>query len=75
MWSLFVLLILMLSMQILIAIPVDNGVEGEPEVECGPKTIRVSFNTRNDFSGHLYVKVRFKVIRHNLHFQLLKNCW
>ncbi|VDN35860.1 unnamed protein product [Cylicostephanus goldi] len=28
------------------AIPVDNGVEGEPEIECGPSSITVNFNTR-----------------------------
>ncbi|KJH52604.1 zona pellucida-like domain protein [Dictyocaulus viviparus] len=37
-------------------IPVDNGVEGEPEVECGPTAITVNFNTRNAFEGHVYVK-------------------
>lgn len=26
------------------AIPIDNGVEGEPEIECGPTNITVSFN-------------------------------
>jgi len=39
-----------------IAIPVDNGVEGDPEIECGPTSITVSFNTRNPFEGHVYVK-------------------
>ncbi|VDM36712.1 unnamed protein product [Toxocara canis] len=38
------------------AIPVDNGVEGEPEIECGPTSITVNFNTRNNFEGHVYVK-------------------
>nr|AAB66646.1 CUT-1-like cuticlin protein precursor [Ascaris lumbricoides] len=38
------------------AIPVDNGVEGEPEIECGPTSITVNFNTRNPFEGHAYVK-------------------
>ncbi|KJH47319.1 zona pellucida-like domain protein [Dictyocaulus viviparus] len=28
------------------AIPVDNGVEGEPEIECGPTSVTVNFNTR-----------------------------
>uniref|UniRef100_A0A914RZS3 ZP domain-containing protein n=1 Tax=Parascaris equorum TaxID=6256 RepID=A0A914RZS3_PAREQ len=39
-----------------VAIPVDNGVEGEPEIECGPTSITVNFNTRNQFEGHVYVK-------------------
>lgn len=38
------------------AIPVDNGVEGEPEIECGPTSITINFNTRNPFDGHVYVK-------------------
>lgn len=37
-------------------IPVDNGVEGEPEIECGPTAITVNFNTRNPFEGdHLKI--------------------
>jgi hypothetical protein len=38
------------------AVPVDNGVEGEPEIECGPTSITVNFNTKNTFEGHVYVK-------------------
>ncbi|VDK17595.1 unnamed protein product, partial [Anisakis simplex] len=38
------------------SIPVDNGVEGDPEIECGPASITVNFNTRNPFEGHVYVK-------------------
>nr|CDJ90080.1 Endoglin CD105 antigen domain containing protein [Haemonchus contortus] len=41
------------------SIPVDNGVEGEPEIECGPSSITVNFNTRNTFEGHVYVKGLF----------------
>ncbi|VDD97674.1 unnamed protein product [Enterobius vermicularis] len=41
------------------AIPVDNGVEGDPEIECGPTSITVNFNTRNPFEGHVYVKGLF----------------
>ena len=40
-----------------IAIPVDNGVEGDPEIECGPSSITINFNTQNNFEGHVYVKV------------------
>uniref|UniRef100_A0A183DF40 ZP domain-containing protein n=1 Tax=Gongylonema pulchrum TaxID=637853 RepID=A0A183DF40_9BILA len=29
---------------------------GEPEIECGPTSITVNFNTRNAFEGHVYVK-------------------
>lgn len=38
------------------AIPIDNGVEGEPEIECGATTLTINFNTRNTFDGHVYVK-------------------
>lgn len=50
----FILLITLAA--IASAIPVDNGVEGEPEIECGPTSITVNFNTRNPFEGHVYVK-------------------
>lgn len=36
------------------AIPVDNGVEGEPEIECGPTSVTINFNTRNPFEGVFY---------------------
>uniref|UniRef100_A0A0R3RZN7 ZP domain-containing protein n=1 Tax=Elaeophora elaphi TaxID=1147741 RepID=A0A0R3RZN7_9BILA len=38
------------------AIPIDNGVEGDPEIECGSTAITVNFNTRNTFEGHVYAK-------------------
>ncbi|CAJ0604076.1 unnamed protein product [Cylicocyclus nassatus] len=41
------------------SIPVDNGVDGKPEVECGPTAIQVNANTQNPFMGHVYVKPRF----------------
>uniref|UniRef100_A0A915PZL6 ZP domain-containing protein n=1 Tax=Setaria digitata TaxID=48799 RepID=A0A915PZL6_9BILA len=50
------LLLALPLMDPLSAIPVDNGVEGEPEIECGPTSITVNFNTRNAFEGHVYVK-------------------
>ncbi|EJD73768.1 hypothetical protein LOAG_18832 [Loa loa] len=43
-------------MAIINAIPIDNGVEGEPEIECGSTAIAVNFNTRNTFEGHVYAK-------------------
>ncbi|VDM56374.1 unnamed protein product [Angiostrongylus costaricensis] len=50
------LLVCILVVGIVRAIPIDNGVEGEPEIECGPSTITINFNTRNPFEGHVYVK-------------------
>uniref|UniRef100_A0A914UPQ2 ZP domain-containing protein n=1 Tax=Plectus sambesii TaxID=2011161 RepID=A0A914UPQ2_9BILA len=41
------------------AIPVDNGVEGDPEIECGPTSITVNFNTQKAFEGKVYVKGLF----------------
>lgn len=41
------------------AIPIDNGVDGDPEIECAADSITVNFNVRNDFQGHVYVKGRF----------------
>lgn len=40
-------------------IPIDNGVEGDPEVECGATGMTINFNIRNPFEGHVYVKGRF----------------
>ncbi|CAJ0586831.1 unnamed protein product, partial [Mesorhabditis spiculigera] len=36
-----------------------NGVEGEPEIECGPTSVIINFNTRNKFEGQVYVKGLF----------------
>uniref|UniRef100_A0A1I7XRL4 ZP domain-containing protein n=1 Tax=Heterorhabditis bacteriophora TaxID=37862 RepID=A0A1I7XRL4_HETBA len=58
--SLFIHLIALLHLSISISCtPLDNGVEGEPEIECGPTSITVNFNTRNMFNGHVYAKPHF----------------
>jgi hypothetical protein len=41
------------------ATPIDNGVQGDPEIECGPTSITITFNTQKQFSGHVYVKGLF----------------
>ncbi|VDM48875.1 unnamed protein product [Toxocara canis] len=41
------------------AIPVNNGVEGEPEIECGPTSITVNFNVQKPFEGNVFVKGLF----------------
>jgi hypothetical protein len=38
------------------ATPIDNGITGDPEIECGPTSISISWNTQKPFSGHVYVK-------------------
>jgi hypothetical protein len=44
--------------------PINNGVNGSPEVACGENHIEISFQTSNTFEGHVFVKVcpRFAVI-------------
>ncbi|VDO40696.1 unnamed protein product [Onchocerca flexuosa] len=53
---LFLLLLISLFVNPISAIPIDNDVEGDPEIECGSVSIIVNFNTRNPFEGHIYVK-------------------
>lgn len=50
------LLLLLVSFGSISAIPIDNGVEGDPEIECGPTAVSINFNTRNAFEGHVFVK-------------------
>ncbi|MFH4980064.1 hypothetical protein AB6A40_006773 [Gnathostoma spinigerum] len=38
------------------AIPIDNGIEGVPEVDCTSDSITVNFNTHNTFEGSVSVK-------------------
>uniref|UniRef100_A0A914VUB9 ZP domain-containing protein n=2 Tax=Plectus sambesii TaxID=2011161 RepID=A0A914VUB9_9BILA len=38
------------------SIPIDNGVIGEPVIECGSETITVSFKAQNSFFGRMFVK-------------------
>ncbi|CAG9536252.1 unnamed protein product [Cercopithifilaria johnstoni] len=53
---LFLLLLILLLANLINAIPIDNGVEGDPEIECGPRSVTVNFNTKKAFEGHVYVK-------------------
>ena len=48
------------------ATPIDNGLIGDPEIECGATSIQVTFNTQNPFSGHVYVKNRFAEVLYAL---------
>ena len=48
-----------LCLELVQSIPVDNGVVGEPEIECGSDQLSMTVNTRNDFEGHVYVKGLF----------------
>jgi len=38
------------------AIPIDNGVVGDPEIQCGSASIGLSVATQNAFGGHVYVR-------------------
>ncbi|KAI6182787.1 ZP domain-containing protein [Aphelenchoides bicaudatus] len=55
MHSLFYLLVLT-KIYTFTSIPIDNGVEGKPIINCGSNEIEVSFKTRSAFQGRLYVK-------------------
>ncbi|KAJ1364233.1 hypothetical protein KIN20_024277 [Parelaphostrongylus tenuis] len=41
---------------IIVADILDNGLEGEPVIECGSENLSVRFTTRSPFEGHIYVK-------------------
>lgn len=38
-----------------LAVPIDNGVLGYPEVTCGPHSIQVDVATQKAFQGRLFV--------------------
>jgi hypothetical protein len=38
------------------ATPIDNGLTGEPEIECGATAVTITFNTQKAFGGHVFVK-------------------
>lgn len=47
-------ILLALSLSGLIyGIPVDNGVESEPEIECGPLGMQITFQTRFNHSSSI----------------------
>lgn len=39
------------------AVAIENGVVGEPEIECTPDGVLVSVNTQAPFEGRVFVKV------------------
>ncbi|KHJ77317.1 hypothetical protein OESDEN_23063 [Oesophagostomum dentatum] len=41
---------------IVLADIIDNGLEGEPAIECGSDSLSIRFRTRAPFEGHIYVK-------------------
>ncbi|KAK6055610.1 hypothetical protein COOONC_06883 [Cooperia oncophora] len=47
---------LLLAVPIVLADIVDNGLVGEPVIECGSESLNVRFTTRSPFEGHIYVK-------------------
>uniref|UniRef100_A0A914V744 ZP domain-containing protein n=1 Tax=Plectus sambesii TaxID=2011161 RepID=A0A914V744_9BILA len=42
------------------ALPLENGVQGDPIVECGGSFIAVKFNTLIPFEGHIFVKDEYE---------------
>uniref|UniRef100_A0A7I4Z5U3 Cuticlin-1 n=1 Tax=Haemonchus contortus TaxID=6289 RepID=A0A7I4Z5U3_HAECO len=47
---------LLLAVPVVLADIVDNGLVGEPVIECGSESLSVRFTTRSPFEGHIYVK-------------------
>lgn len=45
-YHILILLVSALQWKLYMSIPIDNGVEGEPEVQCGAEGIEVTFRTR-----------------------------
>ncbi|ETN74246.1 hypothetical protein NECAME_04111 [Necator americanus] len=54
--SLIVLLSYTYAVQTHLTVEIDNGVIGEPEVQCGSDSISLLFNSRNPFTGKVFVK-------------------
>ncbi|KAK6766638.1 hypothetical protein RB195_026118 [Necator americanus] len=46
----------LLAAHMILADIIDNGLEGEPVIECGSESLSVRFRTRSPFEGHVYVK-------------------
>lgn len=44
------------AIALVISTPIDNGLVGEPLVQCTPDSISVFFQTRNPFHGHVFAK-------------------
>lgn len=42
------------------AIPIDNGVEGDPKLICGSASLIVQFRTINSIEGRVYIKGLYK---------------
>lgn len=55
------LVLLVALLPLVVSIPIDNGIEGDPEIICGPTSIKVVFQTRNNWEGKLYTKNFYNV--------------
>ncbi|KRZ24859.1 Cuticlin-1 [Trichinella pseudospiralis] len=42
------------------AILLENGLIGEPAIECHPNAVQVTFQTENPFQGHVYVRGHYE---------------
>ncbi|KRY67986.1 Cuticlin-1 [Trichinella pseudospiralis] len=56
--SLFLLLLLIEPLAS--AILLENGLIGEPAIECHPNAVQVTFQTENPFQGHVYVRGHYE---------------
>ncbi|KRY83738.1 Cuticlin-1 [Trichinella pseudospiralis] len=55
-----VFLLLLLIEPLASAILLENGLIGEPAIECHPNAVQVTFQTENPFQGHVYVRGHYE---------------
>ncbi|KRZ05688.1 Cuticlin-1 [Trichinella zimbabwensis] len=55
-----VFLLLLLIEPLACAILLENGLIGEPAIECHPNAVQVTFQTENPFQGHVYVRGHYE---------------
>jgi hypothetical protein len=53
------MIVIVFIINVVYSIPIDNGIEGSPEIECGANFVSVNFNTQRQFDGHVYVRGRY----------------
>uniref|UniRef100_A0A914UN21 ZP domain-containing protein n=1 Tax=Plectus sambesii TaxID=2011161 RepID=A0A914UN21_9BILA len=52
----FILVLLSAVISLSSASTIDNGVIGDPEIECSSDKVLINFNTQKEFEGHVFVK-------------------
>lgn len=54
------LIVLLASISLSYCSSIDNGVTGEPNVECSADSMTLNFKTEKEFEGHVYVKGHYE---------------